>query len=42
MSITQVALDVGFSSQPYFSRVFRQEVGVTPVAFQRDRPAHRP
>jgi len=34
-SITQVALDVGFSSQPYFSRVFRQEVGVAPSAYRR-------
>ena len=32
-SITQVALDVGFSSQPYFSRLFRQNVGISPSAY---------
>lgn len=40
MTITQVALDVGFSDSGYFSRVFHDEVGVSPTGFQRgDRPA---
>jgi AraC-like DNA-binding protein len=34
-SITEVALKVGFSSPSYFSRVFRQEVGIPPSAYQR-------
>jgi signal transduction histidine kinase/DNA-binding LacI/PurR family transcriptional regulator/AraC-like DNA-binding protein len=39
-SITQVAGDVGFSDSSYFARVFRNEVGVSPRAYQRgDRPA---
>jgi signal transduction histidine kinase/DNA-binding LacI/PurR family transcriptional regulator/DNA-binding response OmpR family regulator len=34
MSITQVALEVGFSSQSYFSRIFQQETGLTPTEYQ--------
>jgi signal transduction histidine kinase/DNA-binding LacI/PurR family transcriptional regulator/AraC-like DNA-binding protein len=34
-SITQVAGDVGFSDSSYFARVFRNEVGVSPRAYQR-------
>jgi signal transduction histidine kinase/DNA-binding LacI/PurR family transcriptional regulator/DNA-binding response OmpR family regulator len=34
-SITEVAMDVGFSDSSYFNRVFRQEVGCTPGAYQR-------
>lgn len=34
-SITDVALDVGFSDSSYFNRVFKQETGITPGAFQR-------
>ena len=34
-SVTDVALAVGFSDSGYFSRVFREEVGVSPSAFQR-------
>jgi YesN/AraC family two-component response regulator len=34
-NITEVALAVGFSDCSYFNRVFRQEVGVTPGAYQR-------
>jgi signal transduction histidine kinase/DNA-binding LacI/PurR family transcriptional regulator/CheY-like chemotaxis protein len=38
-SITEVALAVGFSDVNYFGRVFRQEVGVTPSAYQQgERP----
>jgi len=36
-SITDIALDVGFSSSGYFSRVFRREVGMSPEAFRRQR-----
>ena len=34
-SITEVAMEVGFSSSGYFARVFRQEVGVSPRAYLR-------
>lgn len=34
-SITEIAMDVGFSDSGYFSRVFRREIGVTPDAFRR-------
>ena len=34
-SITQVALAVGFSDSNYFSRVFRQEVGMSPREYLR-------
>ena len=35
MSITEIALDVGFSGSSYFSRIFRRETGVTPEAYRR-------
>jgi AraC-like DNA-binding protein len=35
LSITEVAMAVGFSDSSYFNRVFRQEVGVAPGAYQR-------
>jgi AraC-like DNA-binding protein len=34
-SVIDVALAVGFSGSNYFSHVFRQEVGITPGAYQR-------
>lgn len=34
-SITDIALEVGFSSSSYFSRVFRREVGVSPQEYRR-------
>jgi signal transduction histidine kinase/AraC-like DNA-binding protein len=34
-TITQIALDVGFSDSGYFSRVFRREAGVSPDAYRR-------
>jgi signal transduction histidine kinase/AraC-like DNA-binding protein/ABC-type sugar transport system substrate-binding protein len=34
-SITEVALEVGFSDSSYFARVFRGEVGVSPSAYRR-------
>lgn len=33
-SITEIALAVGFTDSGYFSRVFRQKVGVSPEAFR--------
>ena len=39
MNVTEVALAVGFSDSSYFARVFREEVGVSPHAYQRgERP----
>jgi AraC-like DNA-binding protein len=35
MTVTQVALEVGLSSQSYFSRLFFQETRITPSAYQR-------
>jgi signal transduction histidine kinase/DNA-binding response OmpR family regulator len=34
-SITEVALEVGFSDGSYFARVFRGEVGVSPSAYRK-------
>ena len=34
-SLTEIALDVGFSSSTYFSRVFRQETGMPPSQFKK-------
>jgi transcriptional regulator GlxA family with amidase domain len=36
--ITTIALDVGFTSSGYFTRVFREEVGVSPRNFLRSKP----
>lgn len=35
VSVTEVALSVGFCDSSYFGRIFRREVGVSPVAFRR-------
>jgi CheY-like chemotaxis protein len=35
LSITEVAMTVGFSDSSYFNRVFRQEVGIAPGVYQR-------
>ncbi len=35
LSITEVAMAVGYSDSSYFSRVFRQEMGVSPRAYQQ-------
>jgi AraC-like DNA-binding protein len=40
LSITEVAMTVGFSDSSYFNRVFRQEVGIAPGAYQRGIPSH--
>ncbi|MBN1887502.1 MAG: substrate-binding domain-containing protein [Thermoflexales bacterium] len=34
-SITNIATSVGFSDSSYFSRVFRREVGVSPLAYRQ-------
>ncbi len=39
MNITEVALEVGFTDPSYFARVFRDEVGIPPRAYQKgERP----
>lgn len=35
MNVTEVALAVGFSDSSYFARVFREEVGISPHAYQQ-------
>jgi AraC-like DNA-binding protein len=35
LSLTEIALETGFSSSAYFSRVFRQEVGMSPRDYKR-------
>lgn len=39
MSITAIALEVGFSTGGYFSRLFRRETGLSPEAFRRQGAA---
>jgi AraC-like DNA-binding protein len=39
-SVTEVALEVGFSSGGYFARAFREEVGVSPSAYRRGQGRH--
>ncbi len=34
-TVTEIALNVGFSDSGYFSRIFRREVGMPPEAFRR-------
>lgn len=36
LSLAQIALDCGFSSQSHFNKVFRQYVGVTPKKYQEN------
>ncbi|MBS4207992.1 AraC family transcriptional regulator [Bacillus sp. FJAT-50079] len=35
LSMTEIAMIVGFSSPQYFSRIFKREEGVTPLEFKR-------
>ncbi|MCW5849682.1 MAG: substrate-binding domain-containing protein [Anaerolineae bacterium] len=37
-SITEVAIEVGFSNSAYFAEMFRRETGVSPRDFQRREP----
>lgn len=37
ISIAEISADCGFSSQSYFSYKFREEVGVTPLQYRKDR-----
>jgi signal transduction histidine kinase/AraC-like DNA-binding protein len=41
-NITEIAMEVGFSSSSYFTRVFQQEVGVSPRAYMQGNCASRP
>jgi signal transduction histidine kinase/AraC-like DNA-binding protein len=34
-SVTEIALEVGFSDSGYFSRVFRREMGISPEAYRQ-------
>ncbi len=34
-TVTEIALEVGFSNSNYFSRIFLQEVGISPLAYRR-------
>jgi CheY-like chemotaxis protein len=34
-TITEIAMEVGFSDSNYFSRVFHRETGISPLAFRR-------
>lgn len=38
LSVSQVALRVGYSNFSYFSRIFRQKTGLTPTQFRRVKP----
>jgi signal transduction histidine kinase/DNA-binding LacI/PurR family transcriptional regulator/AraC-like DNA-binding protein/ActR/RegA family two-component response regulator len=35
LTITEIAMQVGFSDSNYFSRTFRREIGVSPLAYRR-------
>ena len=39
MNVTEVAMACGFGDSTYFGKVFRQEVGLSPRAFQQGRRA---
>jgi len=41
LTLEEVALQSGFASQPYFSRVFKQLTGQTPAAWRREQAASR-
>jgi YesN/AraC family two-component response regulator len=38
-NLTEIALETGFSSSSYFSRVFRQEMGMSPRAYKKPASA---
>jgi AraC-like DNA-binding protein len=35
LRVSEIAYESGFRDPAYFSRVFREQVGVTPTAFRR-------
>ena len=39
LSITEIALNVGFSSQTYFSKLFRSHTGISPTSFRKQHSA---
>jgi AraC-like DNA-binding protein len=39
LTVTQIAFEVGFSDPGHFSRVFRQETGVSPAQYQMTEPS---
>jgi AraC family transcriptional regulator len=41
-SLTEIAVEAGFSDQAHFTRVFRRVVGETPAAWQRSQRAFAP
>ncbi len=41
-SITDIALDLGYSSSQYFSTSFRKLVGLTPASYRKIRAGHGP
>lgn len=41
-SVSEVAYRVGFNSQAYFAKCFREEFGVSPREHQRLKPPHEP
>jgi len=38
--VTEIAVEVGFSSSSYFTRVFRDEVGISPRDYLRNHGAN--
>jgi AraC family transcriptional activator of pobA len=43
MSVTEIALAVGYNDPAYFSRIFRGETGRSPQTYRkRPMPARRP
>jgi AraC-like DNA-binding protein len=37
LNLTEIAMATGFSSSAYFSRVFRQETGISPSEYTRTK-----
>jgi AraC-like DNA-binding protein len=41
-SVSQIAYGLGFEEPSYFSRRFREVVGVAPIIFRQNKAEHRP
>jgi AraC-like DNA-binding protein len=41
MTASQTALEVGFADQSHFTKRFKEMVGTSPVAYQRNRQPER-